>query len=485
MFIRKTKSRKSVCFQIGEKRNGRFILIKHVGCAQTLPEIEALRLKAKAELTQLLLKNQLSLLPEVNPPRAKLLSWQITGYHRVFGSVYDRIGFPPNLLRDLVIGRIVCPRSKTATIRYLNHHLGMTLLKDRVFRFTDTLDKAELTRIAYDFVSGKNKGISLLFYDVTTLYFETEDEDEFRKKGFSKEHRSDMPQILIGLFVDSDGYPFDFDFFEGSTFEGHTLKLAIEGIRKKYTLTDLTVVADAAMLSEKNLEYLMFQKISYIVGARLKNLPQKTTADIFRHDFREKPILELTVGKQRLIVDYSPERAKRDDKTRERLIRKLETRIKKEEQVVKKSKYLLWEGKGKVVGIDEKQIEEDKKYDGLKGYVTDGENKTDAEEIIKQYHNLWKVEKAFRMSKNDLRERPVYHRKLDRIKSHLIICFVSLLVLKETEAVLKVNHYSLEKAMEILGDIGQGKMRLGEIILEIDSELDSEAKTILALFEGH
>ena len=442
-------------------------------------------MKAETELTRLVLKDQLSLFPAANPPRAKLLSWKITGYHQVFGSVYDAIGFPHTLLRDLAIARIVCPKSKIATIRYLKRHLGINLSKDKAFRFIDTLKKDELTKIAFNFVSTQNHGISILFYDVTTLYFETENEDDFRKKGFSKNHRSDVPQILIGLFVDNEGYPFDFDFFEGSTFEGHTFQSAIDSIIGKYAFGQLTVVADAAMLSEKNLGYLELRGINYIVGARLKNLSDKTTYDILRHDFAGKPILEMTIGQQRLIIDYSEERAKKDEKTREHLIRKLEARLKKKEQVIRKSKYLLWERRGKIAGIDKKQIEADKKYDGLKGYITNREDKSSAHDVIKHYHNLWKVEKAFRMSKSDLKERPIYHRKLDRIKSHLIICFVSLLTLKETETILRKIHYSLEKTIEILSGIGQGKTRIGNVILDIDSELTDEAQEILRLFEGH
>jgi len=485
VFVRRIKSRNSVCFQIGRKQYGKFALIKHVGCASKPSEIEALRLTAETELARLALKDQLSLFPTTNPPRAKLLTWHITGYHQVFGVVYDSIGFPPSLLRDLVVARIVHPKSKIATIRYLNHHLGVNLSKDTVYRFLDTLDKDELTKIAFNFVSKRHGGISLFFYDVTTLYFETENEDDFRKKGFSKDHRSDMPQILIGLFVDSEGYPFDFDFFEGNTFEGHTFQSAIENIRRKYAFPALTVVADAGMLSEKNLKYLELLDISYIVGARLKNLPDILIDKIFQHGFIDKPILEIISKQQKLIIDYSVERAKKDENNRERLIRKLEVRLEKNEQVIRKSKYLLWEKQGKVGGIDSKQIEKDKKYDGLKGYITDKENKNTVQDIIKQYHNLWKVEKAFRMSKNDLRERPVYHRKLNRIKSHLIICFVSLLVLTETETILRKKRYSMEKTMEVLGKIGQGKIRIGKILLEADSELNEEAQEILNLFKGH
>ena len=185
MYVRKIKSRKSTCFQIGEKRYSRFKLIKHVGCASTNDEIEALRIKSKQELEDLIFKNQISLFPEIKKSfKAKLLDWNITGYHLVFGKVYDLVGFPNNMLRDLVVARIVHPKSKDATVRFLKNYLGIMLSKDKIYRFLDTLDKNKLTEIAYKFVSLKNKGISLIFYDVTTLHFETEKEDEFRKKRF-------------------------------------------------------------------------------------------------------------------------------------------------------------------------------------------------------------------------------------------------------------------------------------------------------------
>lgn len=486
MFIRKTKSRNSTCFQIGRKQYGKFVLVKHVGCASRPEAIEMLRIKAEEILTEFAFKDQLSLFPgTTHVPRAKLVSWRITGYHQVFGSVYTAIGFPNTLLRDLVVARIVYPKSKIATIRYARDTLGITFSKDKVYRFLDTLDKEKLTRIAFDFVSKKNNGISLFFYDVTTLYFETEEEDDFRRKGFSKDHRSDVPQILIGLFVDTDGYPFDFDFFEGNTFEGHTFQTAIDAITKCYAFAALTVVADAGMLSENNLDYLREKHISYIVGARLKNMSGAVVKRMITHNFLTHPILEIVAKQERLIIDYSEKRAKRDAQVRERLIKKLEARLQKGEHVIRKSKYILLKNQGTITGIDTKKVKEDTQYDGLKGYITNPNNDTASEDIIKQYHNLWNVEKAFRMSKSDLRERPIYHRKLIRIKSHLILCFVSLLVLKETEVRLKPIGYSLAKAIEILGKVGEGKVRVGTILLDVDSELSDEVEEIFNLFKGH
>jgi len=486
MFVRKVKSRKSTCFQIGEKRYGRFKLIKHIGCALTDHEIETLQIKAKQELQELVLRNQLLLFPEIKKSfKAKLLNWHITGYHLVFGTVYNLIGFPNNMLRDLVIARIVHPRSKDATVRFLWDYLGIMLSKDRIYRFLDTLNKDKLTKIAYDFVSLKNKGISLIFYDVTTLHFETEKEDGFRKKGFSKDHRGDMPQILIGLFVDYEGYPFDFDFFEGNTFEGHTFKISVEKLIKKYQFESLTVVADAGMLSEDNLSYLDAKKINYIVGARLKNTKEEIIKQIINHDYIIESINEIELDNQRLIIEYSEVRAKKDAKNRERIIDKLKKKLETGKPVVHKNKFLLDKNQEKITKLDEKKIKADKQFDGLKGYITNNGNKSSFKEIINQYHNLWKVEKAFRMSKNDLKERPIYHQEAKRIKSHLILCFVSLLVMKKAEKILNQKEYSLEKTVEIMGKVGEGEIRIGNTKMPLESELNQETKDILKLFLGH
>ena len=486
MFIRQIKSRNSTCFQIGEKQAGRFIIKQHVGCASTLTGIEIIKLKAKQLLFELKHINQLPLIEENKLPTAKLTNWKITGFHQVFGTVYDLIGFPKSLLRDLVVARIAYPKSKAATLRYLETGFGMKLKKDMLYRFLDTLDKDKMTQIAFNFVSGRHpKGISVCFYDVTTLYFETTREDDVRQKGFSKDHRMDIPQVLIGLFVDDQGYPFDFDFYAGKTFEGHTFVKAMKSIRSKYHFPELTVVADAGMLSQKNLDYLDDIKINYIVGARIKNLPQDLTQQILFHQYIHKPIFQSIIDTKRLLVDCSPSRAKLDAKNRDRAVTKLKQKLVDKKPVVRKSKYLLTEGKSEVVGLDDKQIKFDQQFDGLKGYFTNRDNQSKNADIIFQYHQLWQVEKAFRMSKHDLRERPVYHYKEQRIKAHLILCFVSLLVMKETERYLTKIHCSLERAIELLEKVGQGVVKVGNVELITESESDPTVELIHKLFQGH
>ncbi len=495
MYVRKVTGEKATFFQIGKKVKGKFVLIKHVGSASIPEQIEVLQVKAQGELEKMKLDRQPSLFPAVHTEtRATLAHWRITGFHQIFGHIYDAVGFPKTILRDLVISRIAYPKSKLATVRYLDQHLGIRLSEDTIYRFLDTLNKDDLTKIAFDFISKKNNGIALIFYDVTTLYFESNDEDEVRKKGFSKDHKNELPQIVVGLFVDRDGYPFDFDFYEGSTFEGHTFPKAIKALLERYQFTDLVVVADAGMLSESNICFLETEKLNYIVGARLKGLSEKFKEPIFMHDFTKEPIFQTNceikletgeVADKRLIIEYSEKRAKKDTFNREKLIKKLEEKIASKKELIKKSKYVLLENQGTVTGIDQKKIEQDKRHDGLKGYWTNLKETVKPSKIIDQYHNLWKVEKAFRMSKSDLAERPIFHRKRKRINGHLLICFCSLLVMKETERMLKPTNISLIKAIEILGKVGEGEMVLGKLQLPIDSELSQEAKSIFHKILGH
>ena len=488
MFIRKIKSRKSTCFQIGHKVHGKFKLIKHVGCASLPDQIEIIKMKAEEDLPKY--KKQLSLFTTTVPKtvKATLLNWQITGFHQVFGHIYDLIGFPKSILKDLVVARIVCPKSKAATVRYLGQYLNIDLSEDKIYRFLDTLNKEELIKIAYDFVSKKNNGIALIFYDVTTLYFESSDEDDLRKKGYSKDHKHDLPQIVIGLFVDKDGYPFDFDFYDGSTFEGHTFPKAIKSLTEKYKFQNLVVVCDAGMLSEKNIKFLESKNLNYIVGARMKSMSEVIKKQIFAHNFTKEQTFEITckteleVGEtkdKRLIVDFSEKRAKKDKFNREKLIKKLEAKIASKKELIKKSKYLILENQSKVAGIDREKIEQDKRHDGLKGYWTNLNIKNKPKEIIDQYHNLWQVERAFRMSKSDLAERPIFHRRKKRIAGHLLICFCSLLVMKETEKILKPINISLARAIEVLAKVGQGETKIGNISLLTESELSTEVKSIL------
>jgi transposase len=269
-------------------------------------------------------------------------------------------------------------------------------------------------------------------------------------------------QIVVGLTVDGEGFPLDFQVYEGNTYEGHTLLDGITAIRQKLQLDSakLTVVADAGMLSAANLTELETQGYRYIVGARIRSLSSAQAERITTWDYASKGTLDTTSGGRRMIVTYSDKRAKRSRQNRDRLIRRLQSKL-DHGQVVKKSKYIVLANDKKLEGsIDQNKLAADARFDGLKGYVTNTD--LHSSEVVAHYGNLWHVEKSFRMSKSDLRARPTFHFKRERVIAHLLICICALSVLKEFEERLRIvlPEVGLSLALEQLLAIQEYKLLL-------------------------
>jgi len=310
--------------------------------------------------------------------------------------------------------------------------------------------------------------MSIVFYDVTTLYFEIEQEDELRKAGFSKEGKHQHPQILLGLLVSVDAYPLAYEIFEGNKFEGHTMLPVIEAFKQQYGLGKLVVIADSGLLSKQNIEQLQSQGYEFILGARIKNEPAHIQEQILSLQIKngESAAIEKPEG-IRLIISYSAARGKKDAANRQRGLQKLERQIKKGKLTKANinnrgyNKYLKMEGEINI-SIDHEKFEADKKWDGLKGYLSN--TTLTKNEIIENYGHLWKIEKAFRVSKNDLKIRPIYHRVQRRIEAHICIAFAAYKVYKELERQLKDKKSTLspEKAIEIAKTIFSVQVKLNE-----------------------
>jgi transposase len=275
---------------------------------------------------------------------------------------------------------------------------------------------------------------------MTTLYFEASDEDDLRKTGFSKDGKHQCPQIYIGLLVGLGGYAIGYDIFEGDIYEGHTHIPFIEKISLKFSLNKPVVVADAGLLSNENITALEVNNYEYILGARLKNETEKIKSGILKNQFTNGVTISLKkTGNTRLIVNYSAARAKKDAYNRKRGLNRLEKQV-KSGKLTKSSinnkgynKYLRLSG-DVVIEIDYDKYNHDQAWDGLKGYVTNT-NLTD-NEVMENYKNLWHIEKAFRMSKTDLRISPIYYRLRNRIEAHICISFTAYCIYKELERVL-------------------------------------------------
>jgi len=272
----------------------------------------------------------------------------------------------------------------------------------------------------------------LLFYDVTTLYFETFTEDELRRNGFSKDNKSQQPQIVVALMVTPEGFPVGYEAFSGNTFEGHTLIPAIKSFIKKHKVEHFTVVADAAMISTENVAALRAEKIKYIVGARLGNIAADQLAAIDAKLLRtDGSTIRLKTDNGYLICSFSKKRYNKDKYEMQKQIDRAKSLLSQPSKV-KRVKYLK-SSDSKMI-LNEKLIEKTTKLLGIKGYYTDIEEKAaDNTTIISRYHDLYKIEQAFRVSKNDLQTRPIFHFKEEPIQLHMLICFMALAVSKHIE----------------------------------------------------
>lgn len=474
MFVREKKNRSgSTSIQVISKFHGKYKVFKTIGSATTQQKIDELILLAKQEIKNIGKQQELfaskedsladSLFETLSNSSIRTLGPEI-----IFGKIYDFIGFNQiheDMFRHLVISRMAFPLSKLKTIDYLYRYQGVMLDIDAIYRFLDKLNntlKEQVEQIAFAHTLRVLHGnISVVFYDMTTLYFEASDEDDLRKTGFSKDGKHQNPQIFIGLLVGLGGYAIGYDIYEGNTYEGHTLIPFLEKMSKKFNLNKPVVVADAGLLSNDNIKALEEKQYEYIIGARLKNEPEKIKDQILKNEYIDGSIISIKKSTTtRLVVNYSGVRASKDAYNRQRGLHRLEKLIKTgkltKSNINNKgyNKYLKMVGEVKIE-IDYEKYSNDNEWDGLKGYITN--TKLTNNEVLENYKNLWHIEKAFRMSKTDLRIRPIYHRLRNRIEAHICISFTAYCIYKELEKVLYTEKsiLSLKKAAEVTHNMYQ------------------------------
>ena len=456
MFLRQKKNKSgSISIQIINKVNGQNHIFQSIGTSKDLNEIEKYLDKGKSILHTD--ENiQPLLFPIVHPGDLAVENFLETlenqsirtvGPELIFGTVFDRIGYsqiPEELFRHIVLARLVNPLSKLKTVDYLLRYQNVITNEDAIYRFLDRLNKnhkIQVEKISYEQTKKVLKNISVVFYDMTTLYFETEDEDDLRKIGYSKDGKFTCPQIMIGLLVGEGGYPIGYDIYKGNTFEGHTLVPILKKVQDKYGFDKPVIIADSAMLSKKTLEGLVEQKYTFILGARIKNESEELKKRILEKtvNLKNGDLFELEKDGVRLIITYSDKRARKDAHNRDKGLKKLREKVKggklTKTAVTNRgyNKFLTLDNEISV-SVDEEKINLDKSWDGLKGYVTN--SLLTGDKVVENYSHLWQIEKAFRISKTDLRIRPIYHFKQRRIEAHICIAFVAYSIWKELERLL-------------------------------------------------
>ena len=484
MFVRKKINRSgTISVVVVSKSHGKFTEVKKFGVAKS--EAEADKLFQEAQLWLRTHDGQQEL--DFDDRRGKELeetvrvvenmdSVLINGTQLLLNQVYDSIGFnriPDEILRHLVIARVSQPKSKLATVDYLKSYYDEDIDLNHIYRYMDKLYNTQMEQAQQISVEHTQKifggKIGLMFYDVTTLYFETSQTDVLREPGFSKDGKTAESQVVLGLLVSEGGYPLSYSLFNGSQYEGFTMIPMIDDFKRRFTLgDDFVVVADSGLMNRNNVKLLQKAGYRYILGARIKNENKDVKQWILSLDKKDNVCNEIKrQNGERLIVSYSEKRAKKDAYNRNRGIARLRKAYQSghitKQQVNRRGYNKFLEISRDIdVSISDEKIAEDCKWDGLKGYITNTD--IDAEQVIAQYHGLWVVERAFRISKGTLEMRPMFHFTERRIEAHVCICFIGYKVYKELERLIAINNIgmSVDKVLDAAKTITTIKIRMPE-----------------------
>jgi hypothetical protein len=484
-FVRKVKTASgATAVQIAERVGGRDKVLEHLGSAHTDAELAALLATARDRLHPG--QGELDLTAgRVPSGHAVITGKRHAVLWQALTDAYLRLGFDvidDAAFRQLVLARIIEPTSKVDSLRVLDE-LGVEHASQRTMvRMLKRAaagkyrDQVAAACFAYAATSGD---ISLCLYDVTTLYFEAEKEDGLRKVGYSKERRVD-PQVIVGLLVDRAGFPLEIGCFEGNKAETATLIPIIEGFQERHGLNDFVVVADAGMLSASNLKALDQAGLRFIVGSRVTKAPNdlashfrwhgdafndgqvidtitprvatKTATGVNDPAKKAEPVWDPHVHEAswRAVWAYSTKRAVRDGKT----LTLQENRAKAVvagEKTTRTPRFVTIKNGSR--SIDEASLSRARRLVGLKGYVTNiPTNLMPPGEVIASYHELWHVEASFRMSKTDLRARPMFHHTREAIEAHLTIVFAALAIARYLQ---DATGLSIKKIVRILRPLQQ------------------------------
>ena len=527
-FVRKVRTKSgAVAVQVVTRQGRQVLGIEHVGSAHTDEDLALLVAAARDRL----LHGQAALdlgevdavparmagvadwtLPDAGLPSAararaggrpegrvvatsSLLLW------RVLSDAYSDLGFDvlgDEAFRAMVLARIVEPTSKADSLRVLGEIGAPAPSLRTLFRSLKRCqdrDYRGLLATACTAHAAATGGLgALVMYDVTTLHFETGDEDTgpdaLRKVGMSKEHRVD-PQVQVGLLVDPSGFPLEVHLFEGNTAETTTLLPVLRAFQARHGVTGMVVVADAGMLSAANLNAIEDAGFSFIVGSRITKAPYDLAGHFARHGdyFTDGQILEslraMGSGKhervRRVVYQWLFKRSKRDDKAINAQIARAE-KVAAGKAPLARTRFLKVTGASKE--LDQATIDRARQLAGLKGYVTNlAPAVMDGAAVIAAYHDLWQVEASFRMTKSDLRARPVFHHEREAIEAHLTVVF----------AALAVSHYlhhqvgvSIKKLVQTLRAARSATIQINGQRMTLDPELTGPARAILdRLGKGH
>ena len=522
--------------QIAESVDGRRRIVRHVGSARDDAELGLLMEQARRLLADDAQRElDLGITPKavkaemVGPPavtlfadsggepaprqlvaRAQVLKSCSGLLYDALAGVYADLGFDDavsdEVFRDLVVARVVEPTSLLDVDRVLAE-LGRTAAslstrKRTLRRASAGGYRGQIAAACFQTACAAGD-LSLVLYDVTTLYFEAEKEDDLRKVGYSKERRVD-PQIVVGLLVDRQGFPLEIGCFEGNKAETLTIVPIVKAFQTRHQITDMVVVADAGMLSSSNLRALDDAGLRFIVGSRVTKAPGDLASHFHWHGslFTDGQIIDTITPRDqrgtatnssdpklkaepvwnpqthlkswRAVWAYSTKRAVRDTKTLNLQEAKARA-IVAGDKTARTPRFVTVRNGARE--LDEASLQRARDLVGLKGYVTNIDAaRMPATEVIASYHDLWRVEQSFRMSKSDLAARPMFARTRDAIEAHLTIVFTALALSREIQT---RTGLSLRRFLRTLKPLRNATIDINGVIATYPPALNPQVETIL------
>jgi transposase len=368
----------------------------------------------------------------------------------------------------MTVQHLLEPRSKLGTYHHQDRYVQLPPVDlNHLYRSLDILWAHKETLEEYLFRKNRhlfNLQVDVVFYDVTTFHFESVKADTLKDFGYSKAGKFNEVQVVLGLLMDCEGRPIGYELFPGNTFEGKTLEASLEKLERRFGIRRVIIVADRGLNSKFNLKKIIDKGYGYIVASRIKNMPKRIQEEILNSDgYTEldpeeniccKVIDYLNQAKdngkiskltEKIIVTYSPARAKKDRADRERLVEKAKLLLENKSRIKASSKrggkkYLKGRGELNWV-LDQEAIAKDERFDGYYGIQT-SEKELKAQDVLDAYHTLWKIEESFRVMKSTLEVRPVFHWTELRIKGHFVVCFLAFLLERTLEFQLKKANIS-------------------------------------------
>jgi transposase len=515
MFIRKKKNKSgtiSIMLVVGErKKTGKKYpyprIIKNFGTSDNSSEIENLIQQAEEYKKHLQLTSPKATTLKITSDRdIKFCDSFNVGFLDVYGKIFNDIFSEINLkshelkkLRDVIVMRIANPASKRKTAM-ISREYGIECNVDSIYKLMDQLHEdtiKQTKKIIYDhsiaLLSEKKETVDVMFYDLTTIYFENNSQDDLRNFGFSKDGKFQHVQIMLAVIVTKHGLPINYEEFPGNCFEGHTLIPVIDKIKSRYNIGKIILVADAALMNKINLSALTENDINYVIAARIKNEKKEIQSVVLdknnyheisknqQNDFIQSKLIPLP-SDNTLIAFYSSKRARKDEYNRKKDIERIEKYINStaKSKLTGRLKKPYVKIKSCKIEIDLEKLEQEKRFDGFFGIKTNLKN-INPKEILDAYRGLWQVEQTFRIAKSNLEIRPVFHYNIDRIKAHFLICYMSLALIRYIEFQLRENNlnYTVDQLHLLLNQIRITKIQhADDKIYDLLETVPQDAKII-------